>query len=378
MGSAWIHRRVKTADGRWLWDNSRTIAAPSDVRFYVRYRLHGRGSRVRTDGVFRTERDARVRLRVTLTELAAKRDPARRRTESGRQTLEQAVTSYRERMRSKRSHDTVTNYGKALQALGSLASIPCDELSFEEVQTWIDRRTTRVSSSKVHFGIYRQAFAWTGITPNPFRDSRLQWRREGRRETRPPNWEQIRAIEDFLATGPKRESSAAIRGAIMVLDRTGIRPRELKRLRGRDFDLGQRRIAISEDAAKPDTVGQRSVPITSDLVPILRDLGIDEWDDDEIPFARLRSESVTKAMRRACDHLGYTERGLRFTARDLRHRYISRLRMASVPTPVIRLIVGHSDDTQIDRVYSHILLKEPAGELERLRREVMDDFARRR
>jgi len=70
--SVFIVVRRKGADGGWT---SAKSGRGIDVRYVVRYRLGGRGARVRHAGSFRTRREAEERARFIAGELAARRVP---------------------------------------------------------------------------------------------------------------------------------------------------------------------------------------------------------------------------------------------------------------------------------------------------------------
>jgi len=70
--SVFIVVRRRLDDGSWV---SSKAARGGEVRYVVRYRLGGRGARVRHGGSFRTRREAEERARHISGEFAARRVP---------------------------------------------------------------------------------------------------------------------------------------------------------------------------------------------------------------------------------------------------------------------------------------------------------------
>ncbi|WP_217915602.1 tyrosine-type recombinase/integrase [Miltoncostaea marina] len=87
-------------------------------------------------------------------------------------------------------------------------------------------------------------------------------------------------------------------------------------------------------------------------------------------FPDLTAQTIRQAMRRACVAAGLRH----INPHNLRHRFISRLVMAGLPITVIQRVVGHGRASVTLDVYSHVLLDEPAGSLEALRRGLLVVF----
>jgi integrase len=84
------------------------------------------------------------------------------------------------------------------------------------------------------------------------------------------------------------------------------------------------------------------------------------WSDD----------GLRNAMGRACRFAAIPA----YSPNDLQHRYISRPILARVPLALVHQVVGHSRARVTLDVYSHVILGEPAAELDALRRLVIGLF----
>ena len=98
-----------------------------------------------------------------------------------------------------------------------------------------------------------------------------------------------------------------------------------------------------------------------------------QWDAAAPLYPDLTAQTIRQAMRRAC--VAASLRHL--TSHDLRHRFISRLVLAGVPITLIQRVVGHGRASVTLDVDSHVLLDEPPGSLEALRRFVRWDASRK-
>lgn len=196
------------------------------------------------------------------------------------------------------------------------------------------------------------------VVPKPARSPKVRMPRQAESEISPPTYAEARAIERAIAP--------ECRPAVTALDAAGLRVGELVVLTFGDLDPPRSRMRMARGRAKSGTAGRRRVPLPKRLAPLLASPG-----DAAAPlFPHLTAPALRQAMRRACVSAGLRH----ITPHDLRHRFISRLVLAGAPITVIQRVVGHGRASVTLDVYSHVLLEEPEGSLEALRRGVLVVF----
>jgi integrase/recombinase XerD len=380
MASAYIVRKVRLPDGRWVrrtpgartggWPESETELRRCEKRWHVHYRLGGRGSRTRHAGAFKEERAARERLRLVQAELAAGRVPNLQVTRTGEATIEQAVRDYVAHRAGSEAQDSRGNRANAIKRLGALGGVLVEAATWRDFSDWIAANDAlKVSTRRQYMSVYRRALDHADIAPNPARDRRVEFPFEPQEEIQPPSWNEMRLIEEHLLRRPARGRPSRYGPIVQFIEGTGLRASEAMNLLRKDVDLARRRIRVSGARTKNRTGGQRWVPITRELEPVLEVFGSASGDPgDRLLGWGWTTDGLYKALLRACEALGFETV---FGPHDLRHRYISRLVLANVNMRIVQEVAGHRNLTSIQRTYSHVLLDEPAESLLELHEAVM-------
>lgn len=136
-----------------------------------------------------------------------------------------------------------------------------------------------------------------------------------------------------------KASDEPLKTGIIILINTGMRRGELFNLRWRDVDLRAKKLRVwpYEDFV-PKGKQPRSIPLNDESLSILRRLKKENRDSEYVfrPYRNLHT------LRRQFTALA-RKLGLKGTLHDLRHTFASHLAMESVPIPVIKDLLGHSD-----------------------------------
>ena len=375
MASAYLSRKVRLASGQWVRRTARRtgegVERHTDVRWEVRFRLGGRGSKPRSAGSFRTRAAAESRLRAVEADLAEGRVPRRGVARDGERTMADAVARFIAASQD-RAPQTLRNYDQALRYLGDFGAQLTESLHWADFQAWSDRnRHLKASTRRIYLDVYRNALDHAEVEPNPARHRNIRLGSAKAARVRPPTWEQMRAIERRLETPVRGPRPSRYLLPVMFIKRTGMRINEALDLRCGDVDEAAGWIDVSQ--SKRRTAGERYLPITRELAPVIEALSPGPRLPGE-PLLRpgLTDNSVYKALMRAS-----AAEGLEATVgpHDLRHRFLSRLVQAGVPWPMVRYVAGHSNMTSLQRTYAHVLMREPAEELNALKADVMTFFS---
>ncbi|MGE3413589.1 MAG: tyrosine-type recombinase/integrase [Dehalococcoidia bacterium] len=401
MSAAHILKTGKDSNGRRVRQGltaragRRRSGAPperlTDVRFQVRYRTNGRGSKLRTAGTFDTLREANECRKRVLLQLAAGEDPGRAATHSG-VTLREAVKDARDALAETFASSTLRNWNVGIAKLGELGDIPVGQIRWQDFEAWhLSHLNLRPRVRAIYFGHYRTALDRCDLEPNPARNRNL---RKAKAATLGdaqgevggfdiddppstcPTHAEADALLNCLAHRRGRRTPSPYLEAVTFMALTGVRVCELVAIRNEDVDLERARIWIPK--TKKRTRGKRFIPITRELEALIAARAVDGGPPNALLFAQphdpkapLTDNGVYKAMMRASSAAGLPST---IGPHDLRHRYISRLIAANIPPPMIQKVVGHSNLTSLERVYAHVLPNEPTAPLELLRDDVVRFF----
>lgn len=151
----------------------------------------------------------------------------------------------------------------------------------------------------------------------------------------------------------------------------GLRRGELAGLQWGDVDLRSRRIHVQRirqrvngqlvTGSTKSTAGERVVPISPELLPILRAsyrLAPTAWvcpcapETHDRRWQRIQQRDVLLSQH--------------YRLHDLRHTYVTRLLLAGTIPRVVQYLAGHSSIDMTLRVYAHITAEDAARELERV------------
>jgi integrase len=340
----------------------RTIAG-GDVRWQVRFRLGGRESRPRSAGTFGTRREADTRARWVAGEIAAMRVPDLRRLEA--RAPEKLAEAF-DRWMAERPPRTTAQRKQRTQArakLGRVGQVDLERLHYSDVQTWLEQLIDDglAASTVTHYlAPVRQAVDHAELgRPNPARDRRLDLPLDEEEEMEPPSYRNFRILIEELT--PRHRPVA------IIMERTGLRTREVRAFPWGDVDFAGGRIRVARGRTKRGTGGQRWVPLLEEARTVLEARAAPE---DRLPnalvFADFADSSFRQAITRACKRAGLPH----YTPHELRHRFLSLLLLAGIDIVLVRRIAGHKKASITLDVYGHVLLDEPEERLAALRRGV--------
>jgi integrase len=294
MASAFITTRKTKGGGR---------------RYVVRFRLCGRAYPIRHAGSFRTEREAKERLRFVCGELAARRDPAialRALLDVPvRRTLSQHFDTF---MESRVDVGTKTQalYGNAKGRLRSLSGLQPHEITAAQVQAWVAENSTASAEfpalapkSLGHYlSTLRQVLDYCDVTPNPARSPKVKLPERVKEEVSPPQSGEWTAMRENLS---KRVSLV-----VRFIECEGVRVSEALGLTYGDVDFAAGRVRISKARTKGRTAGQRWLPVPAQLLDEIAELvPLEDRHRERLVFPRATENQVRDQIYRACRNAGW-------------------------------------------------------------------------
>lgn len=151
-----------------------------DRRFIVRYRLGGRGWPLVHAGSFRTEREAKERLRLVAGEIAAGRDPAQvlrhLATPAPAARTFAAVAADHQASRIDVSDGTQAAISVHLKALlPTFGMMRPDAITPADVQRWITTSTLKPITRRQYVGTLRLILDHAECEPNPARHRSIRF-----------------------------------------------------------------------------------------------------------------------------------------------------------------------------------------------------------
>lgn len=330
-------------------------------RYLVRYRLGGRAYPVRHAGSFKTEREAKERLRFVSGEISASRDPALAlRSLVADRSAALTLSRWRDRYlesRFKADPNTLKNKRTATkkfcEALGDrephgLTAADCIE--------WIARLVEKGYKPST-IGLYvteaRRLLDFAKVAENPFRDSTIELPKVVADEPNPVPADHYLAALDAL--GRKW------RLPIVTIEQGGLREGEAVHLRWGDVDAADCKLRLPRSATKRDKNRWVTLPLwlmeaIEAMCPVA----------DRVPerrvFQGMTEASLYQAWIRACRNAKVPH----YTVHDLRDR------RGTIWHHVDKLVarelaerLGHSDPWMSLNVYAGAMRVEEAP-MERL------------
>jgi integrase len=323
------------------------------TRYVVRYRLGGRGFKLRHAGSFQSMKAARLRRDFVISEISAGRDPMTTlRTLEQKQpqrTFAQEAARW-QTSRLDHAEETRKNVESHLKRLLLFfgESDP-HSITVADVREWVATQAggeypLKASSLKHYVGTFRQVLDFAGVDPNPARDKNLHLPRIEQEEVEPPSSVHMRKMLQHM---PNRWKLP-----LTVLEQTGMRVGELHRLEWRDVDVTGLRFRVRSGKTRaarrwvtvPDTT---MIAVSSTCPP-----------DDRAPerrvFPGFTPDVAKNVMARACKAAGIPH----YHPHDLRHRYASRMLQQGIPVTNLAAQLGHSRKSLTLDTYSHVLTVE--------------------
>lgn len=351
------------------------ILKSGERRYEVRFRLGGRGSKLRSAGTFKTYRDAQTRQRFVIGEIAAGRDPlatlaALAFVEAPR-TLRQ---DYQAWLTSRIDLDakSVRAYGAHFRALPDwLLDKPTEAISWSHVRDAFGELSGRESrgvsprqgrgGSGSRGGLsavsrslspstlqdYRQTLAqvfdYAGIEPNPARDRRFKLPRQETVKVVPPPGAHVLAMLERIAPH--------WRHSFVLMEQAGCRVEETLLTPWGDVDVLGNRILMAADRTKGRSRA-RWVQVPEWLMGLIADLCPPEDRAAERLVFFGTPAGLRTAMAAACRTAGIPH----YSPHDLRHRRISLWHGQGIPWANIAERVGQTDLHTTANVYSHAMV----------------------
>ena len=327
--------------------------ARSGRRYLVRYRLGGRGHRLRHAGSFHTKRDAQTRRDMVAGELAAGRDPktaleqlAEGTAAPGR-TLSQWTQQYLD-SRHDWAQSTAASARFCLNRVNeTLGHRDPHTVTPADIQQLVGELSANLKPATVrrYLDMLRPLLDFTGVEPNPARDRTVKLPAAVRAPIEPPTGREFLAILDA--------APARWRLPLVVLEQTGIRIGELASLTWGNVDTTHRRIRITGQNAKTRQTRWVDVPEWL-LQEIEQTCPPGDRAPDRKVFPGLSKAALWRAMRDACQQAGIPH----YHPHDLRHRRLSLWHGQGVPAAELAQRAGHSRPSITLDTYSHVMPPE--------------------
>ncbi|MCY4087147.1 MAG: tyrosine-type recombinase/integrase [Actinomycetia bacterium] len=286
-------------------------------RYLIRYRLGGRGHRLRHAGSFRTRREAQARRDLVAGELAAGRDPKAALVQLAgaappARTLSQWTQPYLD-SRVDWSQNTAASARFCLNRVNeTLGHRDPHTITPRDIQQLVGQLSVDLKPATVrrYLAMLRPLLDYTGLEPNPARDRTVKLPPTIKEELKPPTGGEFLAI---LQATP-----AGLRLPLVVLEQTAIRVGELETLTWDNLDATSQRIRITSRNAK--TRKPRWVDVPEWLHPEIEQTRPPaDSPNGKLVFPGLTRAALGRAMRNACQQAGTPH----YHPHDLRHRRLS-------------------------------------------------------
>jgi integrase len=337
VASAWIIARTTEGGSR---------------RFEVRYRLGGRDTRTRYGGRFKTKRLAEARRAYIAAELAGRRVPDLRPLPDGpvlRPTLAAAAERWLASRLDLGPRSQSARRSACRRLVADLGERDPASLTVADVQDLVAALAKDLTPEtvKAYITTLRAVLDHAGIEPNPARDRRVRLPRIVREEPKPPTRREVDALVEALP--------ARFRLPVRLMEATGLRVGEACAATWGDLDVRDSRLRVSRTRTKGRSGGQRWVQIPGPLLEeLLASTPPDDRGREARIFAGVTTDSVRRAMGRACERAGIASYG----PHTLRHRRLSLWHAAGVPARELATRAGHSRPSMSLDTYSHVLVDD--------------------
>jgi integrase len=315
----------------------------------VRYRLGGRAYPVVHAGSFRTEREAKERLRLVSGELAAGRNPAvllRSMLEPSRGR--ESLSGWRYRYLESRidiDTNTMKGYRTALKKVCErFGDDDPHDLKASDVAEWVSELAGKHKPGTVQLYLiaFRLLLDFAGCDPNPARDPRVKLPKRVREEPQPPSSEHFLAILD--AMGEK------YRLMFVTIEQGALRLGEAVNLKWGDVDAAGLRLRLARSATKRDKA--RWIYLPEWLIEAIEQTcPHEDRISERRVFQGITEASAYQAMLRACKNAKVPH----YSPHDLRHRRITIWHHSGVVARELAERAGHARPSMSLDVYSHVM-----------------------
>lgn len=300
-------------------------------RYDVRYRRGGRGFKLERAGTFKTEREAKIRLRKVQDWLAAGLDP---KAELARERVSSPELRHLagEWLKSRRDVDTrtVDTYRNHVHHITQhFGDVEAQDVTVADVQEFIASLKLGAGTVTGVVGTLRMILDTTGDPVNVARSRLVRLPRIERKTLDPPT--AAEALACFQRTVP------TYRPHVVVLEQTGLRVSELLGLRPDDVDTARGLLRVRAETSKRDR--PRWVEVPDWIVELVR-----------FPLPGTRN-MVWHAVNNGCKLAEVRP----FRVHDLRHRRASLWHQTGVPAVELARRLGHAKPSMSLDVYSHVM-----------------------
>ena len=146
---------------------------------------------------------------------------------------------------------------------------------------------------------------------------------------------------------------------ISFVDKSGIRyPSELLKITNSDVNLKEGFVLIRNRKSKKKKIINTKVPLIEETKKILEELrsreGIPKGPNDPV-FVNdkgIQIKYINKGFKKSLSELGINNK---LSIYSFRHTYVTRLiKNPEISMKIVSQILGHTDTTMVDRIYSHL------------------------
>lgn len=225
-----------------------------------------------------------------------------------------------------------------------------DELSVKEIEEF---KFHLIKSAPKGFVVYMRtlkaafniAIEWKYITSNPFVKVKFK-----KGQKRKPEFITRDDLEKIL----NQTENKKMKDIFIFAFNTGCRLGEIAQLRWQNIDFRKNIIIIGDNLFTTKNEKQRIIPISKELLPILKELSKKTRKPQNYVFGRtnsfpFNSDYISRNFKKACRKAKLKEE-IHF--HTLRHSFASNLAIKGVPIIVIKELLGHSSITTTE-IYSH-------------------------
>lgn len=249
---------------------------------------------------------------------------------------------------SPRTYEWYSNYIYMACAYSNIGDTPAYELKRHQVQDWIDSHGDKWGNTYKGGAVtaLKRVYNWAEEMDygegNPLK--KLKKSPADRRKT----YAKPEGVEKFLQNIKLEDP---FRDMLIFSWACGCRPQEARHIEPRHVDLQAMCIVFPAKESKGKRY-ERRILINKTTLPIIEKL-IDKYSEGKI-FRNTRGEAWTKFA--LCNRMARLSEmtGVKITAYDLRHGYITKKIKDGVNHMVIAPAVGHTDGSMIGKTYSHI------------------------
>jgi len=265
-----------------------------------------------------------------------------------------------------RTNKALTSYKRDLVSSKSLIPVFGEKYLFEIIPQMVEEYkakrlqegvTPATVNRELSFlrHLFNKAIEWSYLTRNPLQGVKLLKEPPGR--TRYLKTEEIGRLLEVIDSF-SNDIRSYLKPIVLIALNTGLRKREILRLKWRDIDLVKKKITVT--ITKTNEI--RTVPMNESLYQELKKMSQDQ--ESEYIFCNKKGVpygNVRKSFDRALKIAGIDN----FRFHDLRHTFASQLVINGCDIRTVQQLMGHKDIKMTMR-YSHLSKSHLQEAVERL------------